>query len=83
MARQKKIKVKSLTNIKSKLCDNPELSEDFINLIDGMEGIFIEAPIITTVLDEDEEEILVYKYNIYKLDNNDNVLDETWIYSID
>ena len=58
------------------------LSEDFINLIDGMEGIFIEAPIITTVLDEDEEEILVYKYNIYKLDNNDNVLDETWIYSI-
>ena len=47
-----------------------------------MEGIFIEAPIITTVLDEDEEEILVYKYNIYKLDNNDNVLDETWIYSI-
>lgn len=59
------------------------LSEDFINLIDGMEGIFIEAPIITTVLDEDEEEILVYKYNIYKLDNNDNVLDETWIYSID
>ena len=59
------------------------LSEDFINLIDGMEGIFIEAPIITTVLNEDEEEILVYKYNIYKLDNNDNVLDETWIYSID
>lgn len=59
------------------------LSEDFINLIDGMEGIFIEAPIITTVLDEDEEEILVYKYNIYKLDNNDNVLDKTWIYSID
>lgn len=59
------------------------LSEDFINLIDSMEGIFIEAPIITTVLDEDEEEILVYKYNIYKLDNNDNVLDETWIYSID
>ena len=59
------------------------LSEDFINLIDGMEGIFIEAPIITSVLDEDEEEILVYKYNIYKLDNNDNVLDETWIYSID
>ena len=59
------------------------LSEDFINLIDGMEGIFIEAPIITTVLDEDEEEILVYKYNIYKLDNNDNVLDKIWIYSID
>ena len=59
------------------------LSEDFINLIDGMEGIFIEAPIITSILDEDEEEILVYKYNIYKLDNNDNVLDETWIYSID
>ena len=59
------------------------LSEDFINLIDGMEGIFIEAPIITTVLNEDEEEILVYKYNIYKLDNNDNVLDKIWIYSID
>ena len=59
------------------------LSEDFINLIDGMEGIFIEAPIITTILDEDEEEILVYKYNIYKLDNNDNVLDKIWIYSID
>ena len=59
------------------------LSEDFINLIDGMEGIFIEAPIITSVLDEDEEEILVYKYNIYKLDNNDNVLDKIWIYSID
>lgn len=59
------------------------LSEDFINLIDGMEGIFIEAPIITTVLDEDEEEILVYKYNIYQLDNNDNILNETWIYSID
>lgn len=59
------------------------LSEDFINLIDGMEGIFIEAPIITTALDEDEEEILVYKYNIYQLDNNDNILNETWIYSID
>lgn len=59
------------------------LSEDFINLIDGMEGIFIEAPIITSVLDEDEEEILVYKYNIYQLDNNDNILDKTWIYSID
>ena len=59
------------------------LSEDFINLIDSMEGIFIEAPIITTVLDEDEEEILVYKYNIYQLDNNDNILNETWIYSID
>ena len=59
------------------------LSEDFINLSDGMEGIFIEAPIITPVLDEDEEEILVYKYNIYQLDNNDNILNETWIYSID
>lgn len=39
MARQKKIKVKSLTNIKSKLCDNPELSEDFINDVLRITGL--------------------------------------------
>ena len=39
MARQKKQKIQSLTNIKSKLCTNPELSDEFVNDVLRITGL--------------------------------------------
>lgn len=39
MPRQKKPKIQSLTNIKSKLCTNPELSDSFINDVLRITGL--------------------------------------------